>query len=190
MKLKFCVLTLMVLTTAFIVGTSYAQQALKIGYVDSEVIIKQLPEYKKITDELEVLQKSYLDTINTKETEIKSKAEIFKNKYEDAQKKVESGVIKSDEELKALNQEINDMQRELQLMDDNLTTYKQSVREALYARQNELFKPVQEKVKKAIEDLAKEMKVNFVFDKTDTVGALLYGDKEFDLTFKVLDKLK
>ena len=32
------------------------------------------------------------------------------------------------------------------------------------------------------------MKINFVFDKAD--GSLLYGDKEFDITFKVLDKLK
>lgn len=190
MKLKFCVLAAMLLAIAFITGTAYPQQNLKIGYVDSEVIIKQLPEYKKITDELEALQKSYLDTISTKETEIKSKAEVFKTRYEDAQQKVESGVIKSEEELKALNQEINDMQRELQGLDDNLTTYKQSIREVLFEKQNELFKPVQEKVRKAIEDLAKEMKVNFVFDKTDSVGALLYGDKEFDLTFKVLDKLK
>ncbi|MBN1634672.1 MAG: OmpH family outer membrane protein [Ignavibacteria bacterium] len=190
MKLKFCVLTTMLLTFVILAGTTYSQQTLKIAYVDSEVIIKQLPEYKKIMDELESIQKSYMDTINTKETEIKSKAEDFKTKYEDAQQKVESGVIKSDEELKALNQEINDMQRELQSLDDNLTTYKQTIREALYSKQSELFKPVQEKVKKAIEDLAKEMKMNLIFDKTDSVGALLYGDKELDLTFKVLDKLK
>jgi len=190
LKLKFCVLTTMLLAIVFLTGTVYPQQALKIGYVDSEVIIKQLPEYKVITTELEAIQKSYLDTISTKETEIKSKAEVFKTRYEDAQKKVESGVIKSDEELKALNQEISDLQRELQTLDDGLTTYKQVVREALYTKQNEMFKPVQEKVKKAIEDLAKEMKVNLVFDKTDSVGALLYGDKELDLTFKVLDKLK
>lgn len=180
----------MLFAFVIIAGNVYSQQTLKLGYVDSEVIIKQLPEYKLITDELEALQKSYLDTISTRENEIKSKAEVFKTKYEDAQKKVESGVIKTDEEMKALNQEISDLQRELQSLDDNLSTYKQTVREALYEKQNLLFKPVQEKVKKAIEDLAKEMKVNFVFDKTDSVGALLYGDKEFDLTFKVLDKLK
>lgn len=190
MKLKLCVFTVMLLAIAFITGTAYSQQALKIGYVDSEVIIKQLPEYKRIMDELESIQKSYMDTINTKETDIKSKAEVFKTRYEDAQKKVESGVIKSDEELKALNQEISDLQKELQNLDDGLTTYKQSVREALYTKQNELFKPVQEKVKKAIEDLAKDLKVNLVFDKTESVGSLLYGDKELDLTFKVLDKLK
>lgn len=190
MKLKFCVLTAILSAFLFLTGTAYSQQPLKIAYVDSEVIIKQLPEYKQITAELEALQKNYLDTISTKESEIKSKAEVFKTRYEDAQQKVESGVIKSDEELKELNKEISDLQKELQDMDDALTTYKQGIREALYERQTELFKPVQDKVKKAIEDLAKEQKVNLVFDKTDSVGALLYGDKDLDLTFKVLDKLK
>jgi len=169
-------------------GKSFAQ--LKLGYVDSEVIIKQLPEYKKITDELEGLQKLYLDTINTKDKEIKDKAAIFKTRYEDAQKKVESGEIKSDAELKSLNDEMNNLQKELQTLDEGLTAYKQNVREALVARQSDLFKPVKEKIIKAIEDLSKEQKYNFVFDKAEGVGVVLYGDKDLDLTFKVLDKLK
>jgi hypothetical protein len=32
------------------------------------------------------------------------------------------------------------------------------------------------------------MKINFVFDKAES--NLIYGDKEFDITFKILDKLK
>ena len=55
-------------------------------------------------------------------------------------------------------------------------------------KQSEMFKPIKEKITKAIESVAKEMKINFVFDKAD--GTLIYGDKEFDITFKVLDKLK
>ena len=44
------------------------------------------------------------------------------------------------------------------------------------------------KITKAIENVAKDLKINFVFDKAD--GTLIYGDKEYDITFKVLDKLK
>jgi len=167
--------------------SSFAQN-LKIGYVDSDVIIKQLPEYKTITEELEKMQKQYIDTIQTMENNLKKKAEEFKSKYEEAQRKVESGEIKSDAEIKALNEEMNLLQNELRILDDSLTSYKQNVRELLINKSNELFKPVREKVIKAIEDLAKELKYNFIFDKAD--GVLLFGDKEFDLTFKVLDKLK
>jgi outer membrane protein len=178
----------LILSMTLFNGKSFAQ--LKLGYVDSEVIIKQLPEYKKITDELESLQKTYLDTIGMKDKEIKDKAATFKSKYEDAQKKIESGEIKSDAEIKALNEEMNILQKELQTLDDGLTTYKQTVRDALVARQSELFKPVKDRIIKAIEDLSKEQKYNFVFDKAEGIGVVLYGDKDLDLTFKVLDKLK
>lgn len=160
----------------------------KLGYVDSEIILKQLPEAQQVQKELEDLQKLYLDTIQTKENEIKSKAETFKSKYDDAQKKVETGEVKSEGELKVLQDEIGALQQELQNLDEGLSLYKQNTQNSLLLRQQELFKPVKDKITKTIEDIAKSLKINFVFDKAD--GTLLFGDKEFDITFKVLDKLK
>lgn len=161
---------------------------IKIGYVDSEVILKQLPEAQKVQTELEGMQKLYLDTIQTKENDIKAKAENFKVKYDDAQKKVESGAVKSESEMKSLQDEISGLQQEIQILSEGLDSYKQNVQNALLTKQAELFKPVKEKITKTIEEVSKSMKINFVFDKAD--GTLLYGDKEFDITFKVLDKLK
>lgn len=167
-------------------GNSYAQ--VKIGYVDSEIILKQLPEYKKITDELEALQKLYLDTIQTKENELKEKAENFKTKYEEAEALVSSGQVTSEEEIQQLEDELAQLQNEIRTLDEELAIYKQGIQNDLMQKQAELFEPVKEKVTKVIEEVAKKMKINFVFDKAD--GILLYGDKEFDITFKVLDKLK
>lgn len=165
-----------------------AQSQIKIGYVDSETILKQLPEAQKVQTELEGLQKLYLDTIQTKETDIKSKAETFKARYDEAQKQVETGGVKSESEMKALQDEISGMQQEIQTLSENLEGYKQNIQNTLIQRQSELFKPVKDKITKTIEDVSKSLKINFVFDKAD--GTLLYGDKEFDITFKVLDKLK
>lgn len=167
---------------------SDSQAQVKLGYVDSETILKQLPEAQRVQTELEGLQKLYLDTIQTRETDLKSKAEVFKTKYDEAQAKVESGAIKSDAEMKAIQEEMGSMQQEIQMLSENLDIYKQNIQNTLLQRQAELFKPVKEKITKTIEDVAKSMKINFVFDKAD--GTLLYGDKEFDITFKVLDKLK
>ena len=80
------------------------------------------------------------------------------------------------------------MQEEVQGLDQQLAAYKQNVQKVLYDSQVELFKPVKEKITKAIETLAKELKYNLVLDKAS--DALIYGDKEIDITFKVLDKLK
>lgn len=170
----------------FFFNGAYAQ--VKLGYVDSETILKQLPEAQKVQTELEGLQKLYLDTISTKETDLKSKAETFKTRYDEAQKKVESGAVKSDTEMKELQDELSTMQQEIQILGEGLDNYKQNVQNSLLKRQADLFKPVKEKITRTIEEVAKSLKINFVFDKAD--GTLLYGDKEFDITFKVLDKLK
>lgn len=42
----------------------------------------------------------------------------------------------------------------------------------------------------AIEEVAKEEKLNFVFDKVEDAALLLYAEAKFDYTFKVLDRLK
>lgn len=179
------------LLSAFFAGTFFTGNAhaqLKLGFVDSEVILKQLPEAQKVQADLEALQKLYVDTINTKETDLKTKAENFKTRYDDAQKQVESGAVKSESEMKALQDEISGLQQELQVLGEGLDAYKQNVQNALLLKQQELFKPVKEKITKTIEEVAKSLKINFVFDKAD--GTMLYGDKEYDITFKVLDKLK
>ncbi|MDQ3021394.1 MAG: OmpH family outer membrane protein [Bacteroidota bacterium] len=183
--LKFIVITF-AFVCVFFAGDSQSQ--IKIGYVDSETILKQLPEAQKVQTELEGLQKLYLDTIQTRETDLKSRAETFKIKYDEAQKKVETGEVKSESDMKALQDEISGMQQDIQSLSENLDGYKQNIQNTLIQRQSELFKPVKDKITKTIEEVSKSLKINFVFDKAD--GTLLYGDKEFDITFKVLDKLK
>jgi len=182
-------LKLAALLFVFITFTGVAiAQNIKVGYVDSEVILKQLPESQKVLAELESLKKLYIDTVQAKEKDLKTNAESFKTRYEEAQKSVESGQVKSEADLKKLNEEMQGLQKSLQDEDEALTIYKQKVQEELLQKQNEMFKPIKEKITKAIENVAKELKINFVFDKAD--GTLIYGDKEYDITFKVLDKLK
>ena len=56
-------------------------------------------------------------------------------------------------------------------------------------------KPIKAKIKKTVEEMAKELKYNFILDKRIggddyDLDIVIYGDKDADLTFKVLDKLK
>ncbi len=171
----------------FAVVAGSANSQVKIAFVDSEVIIAQLPEAQEVKKKLEDLQKLYIDTITVKENDIKTKADAFKTKYEDAQKQIEAGKLNADQ-IKALEGELGMMQEEVQALDQELSVYKQGIQKTLYDVQLELFKPVKEKITKSIEALAKELKYNIVLDKAS--DALIYGDKEIDITFKVLDKLK
>lgn len=178
--------TLFVILFLFVCGLT-AEAQVKIAFVDSEVIIAQLPEAQGVKKQLEDLQKQYVDTITAAESEIKTKAETFKTKYEDAQKQIEAGKLNADQ-IKALEGELGTMQEEVQLLDQQLAVYKQNVQKQLMDVQVELFKPVKLKITNAIESLAKELKYNVVLDKAS--DALIYGDKDIDITFKVLDKLK
>lgn len=169
------------------IACSTAFSQLKIAFVDSDAIIKQLPEAQAVQKQIEDLQKLYIDTLTAKENEYKTKAEALKTKYEDAQKQVQAGNL-TPEQVKALDAEITQMQTELQKLEQDYAEYKQQVQEILLKTQAELFKPVKEKITKVIETLAKELKYSYVLDRAgDTV---LYGDKELDITFKVLDRLK
>lgn len=184
--LKVVLFVLAVATSAICSNNLYAQ--VNVGFVDSEVIIKQLPEAQQVQKQLEDLQKLYVDTITTKENDLKEKAETFQTKYQQAQSDIQNGVITSQEQIDALQGELEAMQTEIRTLDEGLTVYKQKVQNDLLGKQSELFQPVKDKITKTIESVAKEMKINFVFDKAD--GTLLYGDKKYDITFKVLDKLK
>lgn len=171
--------------SVFIVNAGYSQ--VKVAFVDSDVILKQLPEAQGVQKQLEELQKFYVDTLTAKESEYKTKAEALKTKYDDAQKKVQEGKLTPDQ-VKALDAEISEMQTELQKLEQDYAEYKQNVQQVLLAKQAELFKPVKEKITRTIELVAKELKFNLVLDKAGET--LIYGDKDLDITFKVLDKLK
>jgi outer membrane protein len=59
----------------------------------------------------------------------------------------------------------------------------------LFQKQNELMKPVQDRIFKAIRDVATEEGFDYVFDKSGQI-LLMYTNEKFDLTTKVLEKLK
>ena len=87
---------------------------------------------------------------------------------------------------KAAQEELVSMQRNFELfrqekLGNNSELAKESER---------LLEPLKEKVLKTIERVARDEKYTFVFDRTDQVTVLLYGDSNHDLTFKVIDKLK
>jgi outer membrane protein len=172
--------------------TSFNYAQLKIGYIDKEVVLKQMPEYKRVEDEYKAFEKLYADSLQSRKSDIVSRAEVFQKKYEDIQQMIKSGQIKNETEAKIYEDSLTVMQEEIKKLQDNYNAYLQVVQNELMAKQNALLKPLYEKIAKIVEEVAKELKFNFVFDKQSGVleGSLLYGDREFDITFKVLDKLK
>ncbi len=151
-------------------------QTQKIGYVNSAKIFQELPEAKDAQRRIDAMQKSIQDSLELMQRQ-------FQAKYEDYQKK-ES--LMNEAAKRSAQEELVSMQRDFEL-------YRQQKlgNDSELAKESErLLEPLKEKVLKAIERVARDEKYSFIFDRTDQVTVLLYGDSNHDLTFKVIDKLK
>lgn len=163
-------------TTILLLATiSLFGQTQKIGYVDSQVIMAQYPAAIKAKSDLEALVTEWRATSDNMRREF----QVTANDY---QKKIES---MTDEAKQAAQQDL--IQREQAIGQFEQQKFGQNGE--LYMKEAELMAPVKEKIFAAIEAVAKEEGMKFIFDKTGE-AFLLYADDTYDMTFKVLDKLK
>jgi outer membrane protein len=160
----------------FLSGTSLQAQSQKIGFVNSNKIFQELPEAKEAQKRLDAIVKPLQDTLEAKQKEIEAR-------YEEYQKKE---ALMTEAAKKSAQQEIVELQQKYQAYrQDKLGNEGELAR-----RQEQILNPIKEKILKGIERIAKEEKYGFVFDQTEAVKVLLYGDPAADLTYKVIDRLK
>lgn len=166
--------TTVIIAFLLLVGLSAsAQQApLKIGYVNSEKIIAELPEAKESQQKLEALVKGWQD-------EIEKRGQALQTKFEEYQK--QSNML--NESAKQVRQ------KELVDEEQKLNAYRAEKQQELAVQREKIMKPIQEKVFKAIERVAKDKKLSFVFDRATEVP-VLYADPAYDYTPDVIIYLK
>ncbi len=168
----------LLLITALFLGYSsiFAQTPQKIGYVDSQVILTQLPEAIKAQGDLDALTAKWSNQLD-------SMTAAYQQNLADYQKQAnnmpETKKTSSQQALIAQEQAIMDFRRE---------KFQQGTGE-IYKKQEEIFNPVKDKIYNAIAQVAKDENMQFVFDKSGDI-ILLYADSAFDVTYKVMDKLK
>lgn len=151
-------------------------QGLKLGYVDSQKIFEGLPEAQKAQKDLDAKLQVWQDSLETMSRNFQTQYETFQAQ--------QSTMTEAASKVK--QQELLKLQGEIQ---DYRTRKFGQGGEAASLRAK-VLQPLQEKVLKAIEEIAKEEKLNFMFDKIQDATIVLYADAKFDYTFKVLDRLK
>ena len=160
----------------FSCSLAFAQTAQKLGYVDSQTILTQLPESIKAQGDLDALTNKWT-------AQLDSMTQAYQSNLANYQK--QANTMPDDKKLTAQQ---NLIAQEQSLIDFRRQKFAQGTGE-IYKKQEELFNPVKEKIYKAIEDVAKREGMQFVFDKSGDI-ILLYADASFDITYQVLDKLK
>jgi len=168
---KFVLLVAMGLIT-FI---SHAQTTQKIGYVEADYILSQMPETKQMETELKSLETKLKENID-------SKYKKFQADLAEYQKAVQGGTIP--DAVRA------NTERELQQQQQNLEKLQQDAQTNLQNKQTQLMDPIYKKIGKAIEDTAKENGFSFIL--TQQIGGLdvvLHADESADISDLVLKKM-
>ena len=172
MKHTIAALTLLV----FMVTGLQAQTNYKFGHIDSQKLIVSLPESEQAQKTLEAEAKSMQDRLETMQVEYNNKVNDYVNndKLTAGDPKKWSELIKGDKE-----KEIQDLGRRIQEFQETAST-------DMNNKKNELFKPIVDKVDKAIKEVAKENKFTYIFD---VQAVLYYSEDSIDITSMVKAKL-
>lgn len=148
-------------------GTINAQTKLKVGHIDSNKILSIMPEKNQVQATLESHAKEIENTLVDMQDE-------FERKYQDYLAKADSltPLIRQTKEA-----ELQDLQQRIQ-------TFQVSAQQDYQTKEVELFQPVIEKAKKAIEEVAKENGYTYIFDSGS--GALVYFSDSSDDIFNLV----
>ena len=176
MSINLIVMKKLVLVFAFalIATVSMAQTTpVKVGYADVEYIFSLMPESKKIEKELEDLRVQL-----KKQYDIQVAA--FQKKVEEYQKFAATAP-------EAVRQ---NSEREINQMRDNIQKLEQDSQAEMQKRNSTLLTPVQEKVGKVIEEVAKENGFSMILtSQISGLEVILYVDEKLDVSDLVLKKM-
>lgn len=147
----------------------------KIGYVDSDAIMEQLQDAQDARQQLDALIQEWQGELTKMERD-------WKTKYDDYDKK----------KLVLTEQQRVDTESDLMKMEQKITEFREKkfgTNGELFQKQDELMKPVQNKVFTAVQRVAKSEDYDFVFDRSSGV-MMLFAKEKYDITTLVLKELK
>lgn len=143
----------------------------KLGYIDMEYILQNVPDYTEAKIQLEQKAQKWKSEIDAKKIEI--------NKLKEALKAEKALLTK---EL------IDERETEISFLENENLEYQQKRFGAngdLIIQKSVLVKPIQDQVFTAVQDIAERLKYDFIFDKTSDL-TMLFAAKRFDISDQVL----
>ncbi len=165
---KIGVLTvIMILTTA-------AAMAQKYAFVDSEYIKKNIPAFTAAQEQLDKLSKQWEKEVADGYAVVEQMYKSYQNEAvllsQDMKTKKEEAIITKEKEMKDLQNKYFGMEGEL------------------FKKREELVKPIQDEILKAIKEIAVDGSYAVIFD-TAAGGNILFANPKYDISDQVLEKL-
>jgi outer membrane protein len=147
----------------------------KIAHINSEAIMQALPEAIDAQKSLDALVAQW-------EGELQKMQGDWKRRFDEYDKR----------KLILTEQARADQERELRDLDQKVSDYRNKKfgqNGELFQKQNEVMKPIQNKMFQVLEDIAREEGYDYILDKSGEV-LLLYASEKRDLTQKVLSRMQ
>lgn len=160
-------ISLLFLTSALAVAQKYA-------FVDSEYIRKNIPAFTTAQEQLDKLSKQWEKEVADGYAVVEQMYKSYQNDAvllsQDMKTKREEAIITKEKEMKDLQNKYFGMEGDL------------------FKKREELVKPIQDEILKAIKEMAVEGSYAVIFD-TAAGGNILFANPKFDLSDQVLQKL-
>jgi len=148
--------------------------AQKFGYIDSEYILSNIPEYQEAKKQLNALSDDW-------QKQVEKKYEDIDKMYKDFQA----------EEILLTERMKNKRREEILEKEEDAKQYKKDkfgVGGELFKKRKELVKPIQEKIYKAVQQTANVGRYAIIFDKAGE-ATMVYTNPKYDLSDDVLRRM-
>ena len=170
MKTKILLMLAAIAWLSFTSSAS-AQKGIRIGYIDMEYILENVPEYNQASAELE------------------SKVQKWKVEIEAELKEVDEMRKDLNNERVLLTKElIEEREEDILYKEKEILEYQQKrfgPNGDLFLQKKRLVQPVQDQVFVAVQEIAKNKRYDFIFDKTADL-VMLYSADRYDISDQVL----
>lgn len=145
----------------FVAATTGVQAQSKTAHINVQDLLMQMPEMKAAQAELKKLEETYMADIQGSMTELRNKLTQYNN------------------EASAMSQEENQKRAlELQGFERNIGEAQQAAQEEMSKKQVELFQPISDRAKAAIEKVAAAQGFDYVLDSSQGSGVIVAKGKD------------
>lgn len=167
MKKSIIIIGIFILSTAIAAGQKYA-------FVDSEYIRKNIQAFTTAQEQLDKLSEQWEKEVADGYAVVEQMYKSYQNEApllsQEMKTKREEAIINKEKEMKELQNKYFGMEGDL------------------FKKREELVKPIQDEILKAIKTIAAEGSYAAIFDAASG-GNILFANPKFDISDQVLEKL-
>lgn len=161
------------LGSLLLAGDARAQGGMKIGYINSEILMNAAPGKAAADSALNKLGEGFRAQLG----KLQDSAQAILTKYQK-------------EEPKLTQAQKEKYQKDLTDLENELQTKQAQFSQQFSAKQQELLAPITDVVKKVIDDIRVEGGYAIILDNAPGASNIVAADKNLDITDKVVSRLR